>query len=673
MAENSNNIKKQGMTVREYVGENKSSYLVIKYKKDNTSEEAEYRKYFDELKNAGTIINASYDDGLWICFQDKDSPTKRLSFSFMEAHPEIEKTVKNYLLVKLYVQKCSLATVKKRLMHIRHFMEDIGFMNPDYVKDYQILIGTWNENKKREAVSIKEFLQFSSLDHAGQYYDVVRNIKKAENNYRELPNFQRILVFDYIVNDYWEKVKDSKDRYRLFPVILWWKLTTVIPTRPVEFFNLKRDSVYEKNGRYFFKRIAGIITGLFIFIIIVHTLNYIYVGFDGEWERVLWHSFYEDEGKIENLYLGSSHVYCDINPFQLDRLNGRYNFNLSTSAQRMNGTFYLLREADQRNELSHVYVELYYAISAGGKNFLDGGGNPIEGNVTSDWRNADYMRLSLNRFQYRITLAEPEKYPETFLGFTRYRTKLNDWKYVEATTERKRSGEYIDFVYQERDDNNEVLTEYQKKGRYFSARELTDRLYRHDVMLGEEPMAETSEAYLRKIITYCQTREIPITLFISPIYELQLISTKHYDFNLAKENCLPIQKAGYFMDVGHLNSTGAELYTEFFHQIMSGDAAENQKYFYPTYAQKLAHAAPEVYGVYYRDGKSCRNMVIASNREEGMEYRIVMDPDDKEPYVLQDFSENRMFRVKYGEQGNCMIAYRMADSPDKVGTIEITY
>lgn len=253
MTENSNNIKKQGMTVREYVGENKSAYLVIKYKKDNTSEEAEYRKYFDALKNAGTIISDSYDDGLWICFQDKDSPTKRLSFSFMEAHPEIEKTVKNYLLVKLYVQKCSLVTVKKRLMHIRHFMEDTDFMNPDNVKDYQIITGTWNENKKREAISIKEFLQFSSLDHAGLYYDVVKNIKKAENNYRELPNFQGVLIFDYIVNDYWEKVKDSKDRYRLFPVILWWKLTTVIPTRPVEFFNLKRDSVYEKNGRYFFK------------------------------------------------------------------------------------------------------------------------------------------------------------------------------------------------------------------------------------------------------------------------------------------------------------------------------------------------------------------------------------------------------------------------------------
>ena len=252
MTEDNSNLKKQGMTVREYVGENKSSYLVIKYKMSNTSEET-YVEMFHELKRTGAFLNDSYDDDLWICFEDKDSPTRRLSFSFLEAHPQMEKTVKNYLLVKLYVQKCRLLTAAKRLLHIKHFMEDTDFVNPDNVKDYQMLIGTWNGNKKREAIAIKEFLEFSNLDHAGLYYDLVKNIKKAENSYRELPDFQGVLIFDYIVNDYWEKIKDSEDRYRLFPVILWWKLTTVIPIRPIEFYNLKRDCVYEKNGRYYFK------------------------------------------------------------------------------------------------------------------------------------------------------------------------------------------------------------------------------------------------------------------------------------------------------------------------------------------------------------------------------------------------------------------------------------
>ena len=81
MTEDNSNIKKQGMTVREYVGENKSSYLVIKYKMNNTSEET-YIEMFHELKRTGAFLNDSYDDDLWICFEDKDSPTRRLSFSF---------------------------------------------------------------------------------------------------------------------------------------------------------------------------------------------------------------------------------------------------------------------------------------------------------------------------------------------------------------------------------------------------------------------------------------------------------------------------------------------------------------------------------------------------------------------------------------------------------------
>ena len=55
MTENSSNLKKQGMTVREYVGENRSSYLVIKYKMNNMDEET-YIEMFHELKRTGAIL-----------------------------------------------------------------------------------------------------------------------------------------------------------------------------------------------------------------------------------------------------------------------------------------------------------------------------------------------------------------------------------------------------------------------------------------------------------------------------------------------------------------------------------------------------------------------------------------------------------------------------------------
>ena len=84
------------------------------------------------------------------------------------------------------------------------------------------------------------------------------------------------------------------------------------------------------------KTAAGIIAGLFVFCMIAKGLNYIYVP-DSEWERIVMHHFYDDRGQIDNLFLGSSHLHNDIDPFMLDELNGQYNFNLATPAQLLNG------------------------------------------------------------------------------------------------------------------------------------------------------------------------------------------------------------------------------------------------------------------------------------------------------------------------------------------------
>lgn len=247
-----NNFTDAGMSVRQYIEDSGTQYLLVKHKMENTFEGAEYRKYFDSLKEDGIFLNDCYEDNKWVCFADKDSATKILYFT-IEAHPKINAALKNYILVKLFIQKSSLTTVQKRLLHIRHFLEDTHCMNPDNIKDYQDTLSTWNENKKREIISVREFLFFCNLENAETYFKVVKNITRVENSYRQLPDFKAVLTFDRIVDDYWNNVKDTEDRYRLFPIVLWWKLTTVIPTRPMELYNLKRDCVFEKNGRYYLK------------------------------------------------------------------------------------------------------------------------------------------------------------------------------------------------------------------------------------------------------------------------------------------------------------------------------------------------------------------------------------------------------------------------------------
>lgn len=446
----------------------------------------------------------------------------------------------------------------------------------------------------------------------------------------------------------------------------------------------------------YLKRTAAVLGALLVFMSILNVLNYIYVDTD-PWERALWHNFYEDSGKVDNLILGSSHVFCGVNPQLLDEINGEYNFNLASAAQKLHTSYYLLKEADKCNSLSHVYVELYYYCNVKDNfspqpDYTD----PID---MVDWRMLDGMRTSFNKFDYMLHIGGPERYAETCFPFVRYRTKLDDWDYIRQIMEKKQQEEYkaYEFHYTHPDGNG--YDEYRKQGYYYTTREYLDeqRLYEQSRILYKNPIGGKSEKYLRKIIYYCRKRGIPITLFIAPIGELELISTENYDnyvnevrkiadeysiafydFNLAKEEYLPIQHGEYFLNVGHLNSAGADMFTPFFNEVVSRDESENEKYFYDSYAEKLQNAAPDIYGVYYRtsvdsDESAYNTYWVASNREEGMEYRIVLTPDEGEQYMVQDFAENKEFVISAGEHGICSIEARMKDAPDDVRSLQIKY
>lgn len=471
----------------------------------------------------------------------------------------------------------------------------------------------------------------------------------------------------------------------------------------------KLDCKKELQLYYLFRkylcRIAGFVGALIVFSGIVNMLNYVYVEDLETRSRIILHDFYEDKGKIDNVYIGSSHVYEDINVLLLDEINGLYNFNLASSQQKLNGSYYLLREADRKNALNHVYLELYYVCST--KDNFNSDEDPINDAYKINWRNIDYMEISLNKLEYMLAVANPEKYVDVLFPFSRYRSKLGNSEYVKRICEKKQESSYMSYEFYKYYPDENGYDEYLGQGFYNSTKVFLDekRIVRQLRILEENPMGETSEKYLRKIISYCQRKDISITLFVSPMDKLQLVSTRNYDcylnqvrgiaeeyevafydFNLIKEQYLPIYVGEYFRDSGHLNNKGADIFTVFFNEVVSRDISENEKYFYSSYAEKLESESPSIYGLYYRDSETAedgetaisptdevRTFWVASNREKGMEYRIIMTPNESEQYMVQDFAENKEFTVSLDEHGICTIVARMKDNPDKVQTLEISY
>lgn len=437
---------------------------------------------------------------------------------------------------------------------------------------------------------------------------------------------------------------------------------------------------------------VGILTGVITFMGIVCGLNYLYVETTERemiWSRVLWHNYYEDRGKIDNIYLGSSHVYNDIDPRILDKLSEQCNFNLSTASQTMNGSFYLLKEAGQDNELSNVYLEMYYQCSVND--------TKMDNEYHRNWNNIDYMELSLNKIQYMISNGGLDRCLDNFFPFVRYRTKLGDWEYVKQVMEDKREMDYLAYQYRSDYEDGNGYIEFMKQGfrNYTRMYPESKMRFNQTTILEKHSMGQKSEQYCRKVIEYCQKEDIPITLFVSPICDLQLISTEgydnyideirkiageyeipFYDFNLAKEQYLPLQANEHFGDIGHLNSYGAAVFTSFFYEVVSGEEEENEKYFYASYADKLQGNAPALYGIYYRnseESEQTRIVWIASNRDSEMEYKVVLTPNEGEPYIVQDFDTNKEFAISKEEHGICSITARMQGASEEIRTMEIDY
>lgn len=443
----------------------------------------------------------------------------------------------------------------------------------------------------------------------------------------------------------------------------------------------------------YIRRAMGILAALAVCAGMIYVLNYLYVDTKYGLARSTWHSYYEDKGKIKNLFLGSSHVFCDIDARILSELTGEYSFDLASTRQPLNGSFYLLREADRDNELTHVYLEMYYGCSA--KFELYECQDMIDVKYSSNWENIDNMRMSENKLAYMLSSVGPNNdYIDMMLPFCRYRSQLGDWGYIKQVMDNKRKKEYITYQYHDKN------MYYLGQGFYGSdgGMDADTRCWEQWEIPAEDPIGEKTEKYLRRIIQYCQERGISITLFVSPMDNLELVSAINYDiyvdeirrisneyqipfydFNLTKNEYFPIQYDRYFKDAGHLNLAGAEKFTRFFHQIIVEEEAENERYFYDSYAEKLQDLEPEVYGLYYikaendQAGEQSRTMWLASNRDFEMEYKIVLTSNEGESYIVQDFDTNKEFMIYQDESGVCTITARMKDSSEELQTIEINY
>lgn len=392
----------------------------------------------------------------------------------------------------------------------------------------------------------------------------------------------------------------------------------------------------------FISHIKGVLLFAAVLFAITEVMNYLYVDDTSEFARCMMHEYYEGEENIDRLYLGSSHVFCDIDPVILDEINHENNFNLATSMQQLNTSYFLLKEADNKHHISRVYLDLAYVCTN------KGAGNLHDYQwIPKSWTVMNQMRPSMNKLIYMLDLSSPEYYYMTFLPFMRYREKLFDGDYVAGIVKGKQTDEWKNYSYSYTDPDGVNFTKSGGKGYRIYYGTLEHGNFYADYKekpIEEEPMTQESKEYLEKIVAYCREHDIKLTLITSPVSDFELVhkggydeyvsqvlelakqyQVPHYDFNLCKREYLDLSQERYWSDMGHMNGYGAEAYSQFLGNFLQAQEREESTYadcFYNSFEEKISDLQDEIFGLQFVPSQEYERYMPDIAEEKWDEYVI---------------------------------------------------
>ncbi|MDO5538633.1 MAG: hypothetical protein Q4F83_00960 [Eubacteriales bacterium] len=437
-----------------------------------------------------------------------------------------------------------------------------------------------------------------------------------------------------------------------------------------------------------FTRSISVILFIVCFVACGKGLNYILVDDTNSYTRVMMHQLYEPEKNIDVIFIGSSHVYRSLIPAVTDVEFGCYTFNAGSSGQFMDGSAALIKEAATYNDLSHVYLELYYGVAED----VD---HSERTNMTATYIISDYMKPSLRRIRYLLQASSKDYWTNGFILARRNWTDFFDSDYVRNLIEKKQSNNYKNYILTNAEGQEEY---YVDRGFVANDNVVSERTYWNSIAYGSIAVDNLSgsdwERSLLEAINYCKKNNIEITLFVAPEPEWTIVgkgnyqeyhdyvqklaadkNVTFYDFNLCSNKYLDANDGNLFKDSDHLNTYGAEAFSHLFGQFFTGKLKADDL-FYDSYSEKLNEEEPVVYGIAGPKDNSetgLRDCYMISNRNSGIEYRIIATTSEGKQYYIQDFDENRSFSLPTDEAGTLTVVWRITSESDTVNSFEAAY
>lgn len=239
----------KGMAVTDCMENDRQDYLLLHYKVMDDLSDERYRKIFQSLKEEKIIINDSYSDVEWIL---KGGDGRKYHVRFDMGKGDVwNDRLKHFALIKLDMQKADIHSTSVNIKRIKVELLATNYLDGDMLHTYREQTGKYDRSRRMYLSAFREFLEFIREAGADTYLDVIDSLPQIHTaKPRSLPCYQSILLFDHIISDFIQRT-GIEERARYYPVLIWWKISSVIPLRPGEVYQLPKDCIYEKNGKYY--------------------------------------------------------------------------------------------------------------------------------------------------------------------------------------------------------------------------------------------------------------------------------------------------------------------------------------------------------------------------------------------------------------------------------------
>lgn len=248
-----------------------SSTILLKEVQYSTFNRQEFIELFKKFQDKGTIFPQYNFDQNYYQITDGVRSGK-LSFDIDEIMFKVQakkrkfefgvedvvKALKAFSLLVLNNHSVPLtciivSTVKLILLQTKYFSPEI-----EDIKAFRRLRKNRENNCYYKYVGLAlDFLDYFDLMSIDErYYEIIEEVQMNASKYsvRNLPTFESMFKLSEIIDDYIVESKDG-EREKFFPIILWWKITSQIPLRTIEFTVTPYDcQSYENGGYYVFLR-----------------------------------------------------------------------------------------------------------------------------------------------------------------------------------------------------------------------------------------------------------------------------------------------------------------------------------------------------------------------------------------------------------------------------------